>query len=93
MVKGVMQDGEWVTNPQQVKTAFYNFYKVKFEASDSMMDLPPVTPQVSLNSDDNIELEKSVNMQEIRAVNIVPFSQDILGASQRRCCRSCDKCF
>ena len=66
MVKGIMQDGAWFTNPQQVKMAFHNFYKDKFKDSDSMMALPTITPHGTLNTEDNIELEKGVSVDEIR---------------------------
>nr|GEV33892.1 RNA-directed DNA polymerase, eukaryota, reverse transcriptase zinc-binding domain protein [Tanacetum cinerariifolium] len=65
-MKGVMQNGIWVTNPQHVKMAFYNFYKDKFKFSDTMMDLPYVIPHASLNNEDTIELEKSVTVDEIK---------------------------
>nr|GEU43068.1 transposase, MuDR, MULE transposase domain protein [Tanacetum cinerariifolium] len=44
MVKSIMQDGIWVTNPQHVKMAFHNFYNDKFEASDSLVNLSTVIP-------------------------------------------------
>ncbi|GJY74646.1 hypothetical protein Tco_0479077 [Tanacetum coccineum] len=67
-VKGVMQNSVWVTNPQHVKMAFYNFYKDKFKSSDTMMDLPSVIPHASLNNEDNIELEKIVTVDDIKMV-------------------------
>ncbi|GKD69407.1 hypothetical protein Tco_1323497 [Tanacetum coccineum] len=67
MVQGIMIDGEWVTNPQQVKMAFYNFYKDKFEALDSLMELSPVVSFASLSQEDNLELEKLVIEEEIRS--------------------------
>ncbi|GKB85929.1 putative RNA-directed DNA polymerase [Tanacetum coccineum] len=35
MVQGLTIDGVWVSNPNEVKTAFLNFYKEKFQAQDS----------------------------------------------------------
>ncbi|GJT27404.1 RNA-directed DNA polymerase, eukaryota, reverse transcriptase zinc-binding domain protein [Tanacetum coccineum] len=46
--------------------AFYNFYKDKFKFSDTMMDLPFVIPHASLNYEDNIGLEKTVTVDEIK---------------------------
>ncbi|GJR36945.1 putative RNA-directed DNA polymerase, eukaryota, reverse transcriptase zinc-binding domain protein [Tanacetum coccineum] len=67
MVQGIMIDGEWVTIPLQVKTAFYKFYKEKFDASDSLMELSPVVSLATSNHEDNIELEKQVSEEEIRS--------------------------
>ncbi|PWA82839.1 RNA-directed DNA polymerase, eukaryota, Reverse transcriptase zinc-binding domain protein [Artemisia annua] len=48
-VKGIMINGEWVTNPQHVKMAFMNFYKEKFDDHASTVNFSPVTPQSRLN--------------------------------------------
>ncbi|GKB05355.1 putative RNA-directed DNA polymerase, eukaryota, reverse transcriptase zinc-binding domain protein, partial [Tanacetum coccineum] len=64
-VQGIMIDGNWVTNPHQVKTAFCDFYKDKFDISDSLTDLSTVTPLHTLNHNDNLELEKNVSNDEI----------------------------
>nr|GEU51569.1 RNA-directed DNA polymerase, eukaryota, reverse transcriptase zinc-binding domain protein [Tanacetum cinerariifolium] len=58
MVQGIMINGEWVTIPLQVKMAFYKFYKEKFDASDSLMELSPFVPLATLNHDDKLELKK-----------------------------------
>ncbi|GKA84782.1 hypothetical protein Tco_0806436, partial [Tanacetum coccineum] len=63
-----MIDGNWVTNPHQVKTAFCNFYKEKFDKCDSLSDFSTVTPQHTLDHNDNLELEKNVSDDEIRLV-------------------------
>ncbi|GJY15773.1 RNA-directed DNA polymerase, eukaryota [Tanacetum coccineum] len=65
-VQGIMIDGNWVTNPHQVKTAFCNFYKEKFDNCDSLSDFSTVTPQHTLDHNDNLELEKNVSDDEIR---------------------------
>ncbi|GJV72663.1 hypothetical protein Tco_1492658 [Tanacetum coccineum] len=49
MVKGIMIDEEWITDPHRVKMAFFKFYKDKFENHDSEMNLGTVTPQVMLD--------------------------------------------
>ncbi|GJV12047.1 putative RNA-directed DNA polymerase, eukaryota, reverse transcriptase zinc-binding domain protein [Tanacetum coccineum] len=79
MVQGIMVDGEWVTNPEQVKMAFYKFYKDKFEALDSLMELSPVVLFASLSQEDNIELEKLVTEEEIRSAVWDCGSQKALG--------------
>nr|GEW74981.1 copia protein [Tanacetum cinerariifolium] len=65
-VQGIMIDGNWVTNPHQVKTAFCNFYKEKFDKCDTLFDFSTVTPQHTLDHNDNLELEKNVSDDEIR---------------------------
>ncbi|GKC59184.1 hypothetical protein Tco_1086782 [Tanacetum coccineum] len=67
MVKGIMIDGEWITDPYRVKMAFFNFYKDKFEDHDSEMNLGTVTPQVMLDVNDSNELEALVTVDEIKA--------------------------
>ncbi|GJW57801.1 RNA-directed DNA polymerase, eukaryota, reverse transcriptase zinc-binding domain protein [Tanacetum coccineum] len=64
-VQGIMIDGEWVTNPHQVKSAFYNFFKDKFDVSDSLIELSPVILPSTLSQNDNLELEKPVYVEEI----------------------------
>nr|GEX35750.1 RNA-directed DNA polymerase, eukaryota, reverse transcriptase zinc-binding domain protein [Tanacetum cinerariifolium] len=66
MVKGIMINGEWVINPQQVKMAFLNFYKEKFDDHVSRMIFSPVTPQPRLNEAECGALESRVTMDEIR---------------------------
>ncbi|GJU13229.1 hypothetical protein Tco_1135625 [Tanacetum coccineum] len=63
-----MQNGGWVTKPQHVEMAFYNFYKDKFKSSDTMMNIPSVIPHASLNNEDNIKLEKIMTVDEIKIV-------------------------
>nr|GEW63035.1 hypothetical protein [Tanacetum cinerariifolium] len=67
MVKGIMINEEWVTDPQQVKTAFLNFYKEKFDDHASTMNLSPVTPQSRLNEAESSALECGVTMDEVKA--------------------------
>nr|GFA62787.1 putative RNA-directed DNA polymerase, eukaryota, reverse transcriptase zinc-binding domain protein [Tanacetum cinerariifolium] len=66
IVKGIMINDEWVTNPHQVKTAFLNFYKDKFQDHDSLIGLSPVSPRVRLNTNEIEVLEATVTMEEIR---------------------------
>nr|GEW78569.1 RNA-directed DNA polymerase, eukaryota, reverse transcriptase zinc-binding domain protein [Tanacetum cinerariifolium] len=64
MVKGIMINGEWVTNPQQVKMAFLNFCKEKFDDHASTMNFSPATPQSRLNEAESSALECGVTMDE-----------------------------
>nr|GEV18939.1 RNA-directed DNA polymerase, eukaryota, reverse transcriptase zinc-binding domain protein [Tanacetum cinerariifolium] len=65
-IQGIMIDGEWVTNPHQVKSAFYNFFEDKFDVLDSSIKLSPVTPPSTLSQNDNLDLEKPVSDEEIQ---------------------------
>ncbi|GKA34908.1 hypothetical protein Tco_0721337 [Tanacetum coccineum] len=66
-VKGIMIDGEWITDPHRVKMAFFNFYKDKFEDHDSEMNLGTVTPHVMLDVNGSNELESLVTVNEMKA--------------------------
>ncbi|PWA52585.1 RNA-directed DNA polymerase, eukaryota [Artemisia annua] len=67
MVQGVMIDGTWVTDPNQVKMAFHKFYKDKFDVLDSLMELPPMVPFATLSQEDNIELERPTSKSDVDA--------------------------
>nr|GFB37219.1 RNA-directed DNA polymerase, eukaryota, reverse transcriptase zinc-binding domain protein [Tanacetum cinerariifolium] len=79
MVQGIMIDGIWVIDPQHVKMTFHNFYKDKFDVSDSLTELPHVVPFATLSQEDSMELEKSVTLEEIRAAVWDCGSQKSLG--------------
>ncbi|GJW64409.1 hypothetical protein Tco_0116293 [Tanacetum coccineum] len=66
MVQGLMTDGVWVSNPNEVKTAFLNFYKEKFQAQDSSVSFSPMTSTLVLDDSDRFFLEDKVNTDEIR---------------------------
>nr|GEU98378.1 RNA-directed DNA polymerase, eukaryota, reverse transcriptase zinc-binding domain protein [Tanacetum cinerariifolium] len=68
MVKGIMINGECVRSHQQVKMAFLNFYKEKFDDHASKMIFSPVMPQSRLNEAKCGALESRVTMDEIRTV-------------------------
>nr|GEW74205.1 hypothetical protein [Tanacetum cinerariifolium] len=59
-------EGDENTKLFHVKTAFCNFYKEKFDKCDSLSDFSTVTPQHTLDHNDNLELEKNVSDDEIR---------------------------
>ncbi|GJR37779.1 putative RNA-directed DNA polymerase, eukaryota, reverse transcriptase zinc-binding domain protein [Tanacetum coccineum] len=61
-----MHEGEWITNPLEVKEAFLSFFKEKFQSSDSMVAFPPLTVTSGLNFDDRHLLEDVVSLVEIK---------------------------
>ncbi|GJU63720.1 putative RNA-directed DNA polymerase, eukaryota, reverse transcriptase zinc-binding domain protein [Tanacetum coccineum] len=50
-INGIMHDGAWVTDPQLVKQIFLIFFKCKFQANDSLIDLPLSPPHHDCGSD------------------------------------------
>ncbi|GKA31130.1 ankyrin repeat-containing protein ITN1-like protein, partial [Tanacetum coccineum] len=42
MINGILHEGEWITDPKDIKTAFLNFYKAKFSCHDSPVIFPPI---------------------------------------------------
>ncbi|GKE51924.1 hypothetical protein Tco_1487080 [Tanacetum coccineum] len=38
LVQGIMVNGEWISNPIQVKKAFFNFFHDKFQPTESSFD-------------------------------------------------------
>ncbi|GJV79919.1 RNA-directed DNA polymerase, eukaryota, reverse transcriptase zinc-binding domain protein [Tanacetum coccineum] len=59
-------EGDEIKKLFYVKTTFCNFYKNKFDNSDSSIDLFTLTPQSTINHNDNLELEKNISDDEIR---------------------------
>ncbi|GJS95327.1 RNA-directed DNA polymerase, eukaryota, reverse transcriptase zinc-binding domain protein [Tanacetum coccineum] len=52
MIYGVMVDGNWITDPNLIKDAFFQFYKVKFQAQDSYVSFPNLPHSQTPNSMD-----------------------------------------
>nr|GEV99465.1 calcineurin B-like protein 4 [Tanacetum cinerariifolium] len=67
MVQGLIIDGVWVSNPNEVKMAFLNFYNEKFQAQDSSLSFSPMTATSVLDDSDHFFLEDMVTTDEIRA--------------------------
>ncbi|GJQ94752.1 RNA-directed DNA polymerase, eukaryota, reverse transcriptase zinc-binding domain protein [Tanacetum coccineum] len=42
MIKGILHEGTWITDPLDIKSAFLNFYKDKFSCHDSLVNFPPM---------------------------------------------------
>ncbi|GKA72324.1 putative RNA-directed DNA polymerase, eukaryota, reverse transcriptase zinc-binding domain protein, partial [Tanacetum coccineum] len=67
MVKGIMLDGVWNSEPKDIKSAFLNFYKDKFSCHDSSVSFPLMLPAHCLSIADRDFLESMVSMDEIKA--------------------------
>nr|GEY01376.1 UBN2 domain-containing protein [Tanacetum cinerariifolium] len=63
-----MNEEEWVSDPQQIKEAFLNFYKEKFQANDCLVAFLPIFVMSCLNSHDRQLLEDIVSLDKINAV-------------------------
>ncbi|GJX22738.1 hypothetical protein Tco_0227183 [Tanacetum coccineum] len=65
-INGIMHDGVWITNPNQIKEAFFNFFKEKFQANDSTVTFPPTSLPNTLHQFDRDYLEASLTMDEVK---------------------------
>ncbi|GKA16037.1 RNA-directed DNA polymerase, eukaryota, reverse transcriptase zinc-binding domain protein [Tanacetum coccineum] len=66
MINGIMVEGNWITDPSLIKDAFFQFYKVKFQAQDSQVSFPNLPHSQTLNSMDRDYLERLVTHEEIK---------------------------
>ncbi|GJU17535.1 hypothetical protein Tco_1145501 [Tanacetum coccineum] len=78
-VQGIMLDGVWNFEPKDIKSAFLDFYKDKFNYHDSPVSFPPMLPAHHLSIDDHDFLESMVSMDEIKAAVWDYGSQKALG--------------
>ncbi|GJS16144.1 putative RNA-directed DNA polymerase, eukaryota, reverse transcriptase zinc-binding domain protein [Tanacetum coccineum] len=65
-INGIMHDGVWITNPNQIKEVFLNFFKEKFQANDSTVTFPPTSLPNTLHQFDRDYLEASLTMDEVK---------------------------
>ncbi|GJQ96353.1 RNA-directed DNA polymerase, eukaryota, reverse transcriptase zinc-binding domain protein [Tanacetum coccineum] len=66
MVKGVMIEGVWCSDPVQVKQYFFDFFKHKFQDHESNV-VPTDILNFSLLSDlDRLQLDKDASVKEIK---------------------------
>ncbi|GJZ17745.1 putative RNA-directed DNA polymerase, eukaryota, reverse transcriptase zinc-binding domain protein [Tanacetum coccineum] len=61
-----MHEGSWVSKPHQVKEAFLNFFKGKFQENDNMVNFPSITNASGLCSFDRDLLENDISLVEIK---------------------------
>ncbi|GJU13565.1 RNA-directed DNA polymerase, eukaryota, reverse transcriptase zinc-binding domain protein [Tanacetum coccineum] len=66
MINGIMVEGNWITDLSLIKDAFFQFYKVKFQAKDSQVSFPNLPHSQTLNSMDRDYLERLVTHEEIK---------------------------
>ncbi|GKE37190.1 RNA-directed DNA polymerase, eukaryota, reverse transcriptase zinc-binding domain protein [Tanacetum coccineum] len=68
MVQGIMHDGEWCTDPEQVKRTFLEFYHDKFTAGQFVTPNLPQSRCNHLSAEEIKELERPVTIDEIKYV-------------------------
>ncbi|GKA86255.1 putative RNA-directed DNA polymerase, eukaryota, reverse transcriptase zinc-binding domain protein [Tanacetum coccineum] len=66
MIRGILQEGVWVSDPGAIKMAFLEFYKEKFSRHDSPMILPSMSSAKSLSDSDRHLLDSMVFLEEIK---------------------------
>ncbi|GKD41716.1 putative RNA-directed DNA polymerase, eukaryota, reverse transcriptase zinc-binding domain protein [Tanacetum coccineum] len=66
-INGIMHEGLWVTDPQQIKVTFFNFFKQKFQANDSLIDFPSTPSSSRLDDCNRVFLETNASMDELKA--------------------------
>ncbi|GJX53244.1 RNA-directed DNA polymerase, eukaryota, reverse transcriptase zinc-binding domain protein [Tanacetum coccineum] len=66
MVRGVIINGMWNTDPYQVKNAFFQYYQDKFQAFESQIPLGYNSSCMKLNDDDRVALDKEASLDEIK---------------------------
>nr|GEX57522.1 RNA-directed DNA polymerase, eukaryota, reverse transcriptase zinc-binding domain protein [Tanacetum cinerariifolium] len=65
-IKGILVDGEWIENPNRVKSEFYSYYSNLFSAPAWDRSLFDVNFPRRLNSDQVVDLEDMVSNEEIK---------------------------
>ncbi|GKE72148.1 RNA-directed DNA polymerase, eukaryota, partial [Tanacetum coccineum] len=66
MVQGIMHDGEWCIDPEQVKRTFLEFYHDKFMAGQFVTPNLPQSRCNHLSAEEIKELERPVTIDEIK---------------------------
>ncbi|GJT29755.1 putative RNA-directed DNA polymerase, eukaryota, reverse transcriptase zinc-binding domain protein [Tanacetum coccineum] len=66
LIHGIMHEGSWVSEPHQVKEAFLNFFKGKFQENDNMVNFPSITNASGLCSFDRDLLENDISLVKIK---------------------------
>ncbi|GJW27726.1 hypothetical protein Tco_0044601 [Tanacetum coccineum] len=66
MVKGVMIEGVWCSDPVQVKQAFFDFFKHKFQDHESNVVLTDILNFSRLSDLDRLQLDKDASVEEIK---------------------------
>ncbi|GJY94381.1 RNA-directed DNA polymerase, eukaryota [Tanacetum coccineum] len=66
MVKGVMIEGVWCSEPVQVKQAFFDFFEQKFQDHESNVVLTDILNFCRLSDLDRLQLDKDASVEEIK---------------------------
>ncbi|GJX04161.1 hypothetical protein Tco_0190077, partial [Tanacetum coccineum] len=66
LVQGIMVNGEWISNPIQVKKAFFNFFHDKFQPTESSFDANSNPGFTTLCPNIALDLQNPASFEEIR---------------------------
>ncbi|GJV58469.1 RNA-directed DNA polymerase, eukaryota, reverse transcriptase zinc-binding domain protein, partial [Tanacetum coccineum] len=64
MIKGILHEGTWITDPLDIKSAFLNFYNDKFLCHDFSVNFPPISVVNHLSDSDRAHLDSMVTLEE-----------------------------
>ncbi|XP_071741363.1 uncharacterized protein [Rutidosis leptorrhynchoides] len=65
-IHGLMVNGVWVDDPNDVKNTFFEFFKSKFDAFDTDASCTSISPNYVLSSDEVANLERDIDDAEIK---------------------------
>ncbi|GKB45483.1 putative RNA-directed DNA polymerase, eukaryota, reverse transcriptase zinc-binding domain protein [Tanacetum coccineum] len=65
-IHGIMHEGVWITDPNEIKSAFLNFFKEKFSCHDSLVSFPTMTAVKRLTDKEVAYLDSMVSLEEIK---------------------------
>nr|GEX16923.1 putative reverse transcriptase domain, ribonuclease H-like domain, aspartic peptidase domain protein [Tanacetum cinerariifolium] len=71
LVKGIMVEGVWYSNPSHVKQYFFNFYKEKFQNHASNVRFIDVPQSMRLTDNDRLLLDKDASSEEIKNADVL----------------------
>ncbi|GKE48725.1 hypothetical protein Tco_1479983 [Tanacetum coccineum] len=67
MINGILHEGRWITDPNDIKLAFLKFYKDKFSCHDSAVIFPSIIAGKCLCDFERNYLDSMVSLEEIKA--------------------------
>ncbi|GJY08595.1 putative RNA-directed DNA polymerase, partial [Tanacetum coccineum] len=65
-INGIMKDGTWLTDPNQIKDTFFHFFEEKFKKFEGIVVNKKSAHYNTLSHDQNLILEDVISEQEIR---------------------------
>ncbi|GJZ58750.1 putative RNA-directed DNA polymerase, eukaryota, reverse transcriptase zinc-binding domain protein [Tanacetum coccineum] len=65
-IHGILHEGAWISDPNEIKSAFLNFYKDKFSCHDSSINFPSFLNANHLSDSNCAHLDAMVSLEEIK---------------------------